>query len=350
MLKWIRALSISFLFISVLGTIQLISNFSLSSKDEALHVSVYNDFLDLEMIESFTKETGIKVHLHFYNANEELLTKIQFSKGEGLDILIPSDYACKILADKGFLQPIDKSRLNFLDRIYPFLLDRTFDPKNIYSIPYSWEAYGIVYDPQWIKQKEFFISDYFNPSYTKVMTPDFIEATTIAAYHLFQDKGSLTDQEVQKVSNLLREQNQTVTAYADFRSKDILSSKSAEIAVIKTSFLDAIKAINPGLEFSLTKDKFFASIENVVILKNSKKIDHIYTFLNYIYKPENLALTVNLFPCYPSCADTFNEPNDHEQIYFDVIKEIESRPDDMRLFYYVTEPDKGRNIFIESKT
>ena len=350
MLKWIRVVCISFLFVAVLGTIHLISNFSFSKDDDALNISVYNDFLDLEMVDAFTKETGIKVHLHFYNANEELLTKIQFSKGEGLDLLIPSDYACKILADKGFLQPIDKSRLNFLDRIYPFLLDRTFDPKNIYSIPYTWEAYGIVYDPNMINQRDFFISDYFNPNYKKVMTPDFIEATTIAAYHLFQDKDFITDRETQEISNLLKTQNQTVTAYADFRSKDILSSNSADLAVIKTSFLDAIKAINPNLEFSLTKDKFFASIENVVILKNTKKLDSIYIFLNYIYKKENLALTVNLFPCYPSCADTFNEPNEHEEIYFDVVKEIESRPNDMRLFYYVTDPDKGRNIFIESKT
>jgi spermidine/putrescine transport system substrate-binding protein len=345
----IRILFTLLLSFFILGSIQLISNFSPTSKKNELHISVYNDYLDLDMIDAFTKETGIKVHLHFFNSNEELITKIQFSKGEGLDLLIPSDYTCKILADKGVLQPIDRSKLDFLDRIYPFLLNKDFDKGNNYSIPYTWEAYGILFDPNQLQMKEFTINDYFNPSFQKVMTGDLIEATSIASYTLYKDKRDLSEGEIEELTSFLKTQNKSVRAYADFRGKDIVASTSAAYGMVKTSFLDAIHRENPHLKFSLTKDTFFTSIENVVILKKSKNLDQIYTFLNYIYKAENLALTANLFPCYPACEDTFAHPNNHCDLYFDTIEEIKLRPLQMQLFYYCSDPEKVRNMFIKSK-
>ena len=349
MLNWIRGFFICSLFAIILGTIHLISNFSLSDNKDELNVFVYNNFLDLEMVNAFTEETGIKVRLHYFNSNEELIAKLEITNAEGYDILFPTDYACKILEDKGFLQPLDKSKLDFFEKIYPFLLNKNFDPENRYSIPYMWEVYGIAYDPTLISKEKFFIKDYYNPSYRKVMPPDFIESINIASLHLFGDKNFLTDQEKKDVSNLLKIQNDSIVAYADFRAKDIITSKNAEVVLLKTSYLDEMKKEKPQLEYTLPKDKFFTSIENTAICKTAKNIDNAYAFLNYIYKAENLALAVNLFRCYPACPETFNCPHDHHEKFLEVIEEVKSRPQDMRLFYYITDPDTARDMFIKSK-
>ena len=63
-----------------------------NSKDQIV-LNVYNwgDYIDMDIINQFTKETGIKVNYDTFATNEEMYVKI--NKGNAsYDIAIPSDY------------------------------------------------------------------------------------------------------------------------------------------------------------------------------------------------------------------------------------------------------------------
>ena len=68
----------------------------------SLSLFVWGDFLDPTLITRFEKKTGIKVHLNFYYSNEELVVKLKETKGEGYDLIVPSDYTVKILSEAEF--------------------------------------------------------------------------------------------------------------------------------------------------------------------------------------------------------------------------------------------------------
>src|ERR1700722_18720735 len=90
----------------------------------------------------------MKVHLSYYSSHEELLVKFKATQGKGYDMIIPSDYAVGALAQTGLLKEIDKNRLPFWKEIDPLLLGHSFDPHNRYSIPFSWEVFGLGIDKE----------------------------------------------------------------------------------------------------------------------------------------------------------------------------------------------------------
>ncbi|MCH9616858.1 MAG: hypothetical protein SP4CHLAM5_01320 [Chlamydiia bacterium] len=350
MLKYIRGFFIFCLFACMIGTIQFITNNPFKTKKtNELNIFVYSDFLDVDMIDSFEQETGIKVNLHFFISNEELLAKLKITNNKGYDLLFLADYAGKILAEKGDLQEIDKSRIAILDRIYPFLLNKDFDPGNIFSIPYVWECSGFAYDPNIVKENDLTLKHLFDSPYRKVMTGDPIESINFAASYLYGDKDHLTTDEEQEIASLLKKQKKTVEAYAEFRAKDLMVAGDASFALLKTPHLDSLKEENNSIAFALPKDYIYTSIENVVLCKQAENVDNAYLFLNYIFKPENLAMTVDRFPCFPACPDALEFSDDHHESYLQSIEEIKCRKEDLRFFYYITEKDTAHKIFVQTK-
>ncbi|MBS0627482.1 MAG: spermidine/putrescine ABC transporter substrate-binding protein, partial [Verrucomicrobia bacterium] len=63
-----------------------------SYKDHTINVFAWSDILHPDIVADFEKETGIKVKFNYYSSNEELLVKLKATKGEGYDLIIPSDY------------------------------------------------------------------------------------------------------------------------------------------------------------------------------------------------------------------------------------------------------------------
>jgi spermidine/putrescine transport system substrate-binding protein len=353
MLKIIRSFFTLALFMGIYGGIKLITMEPFwATKQTELNVFVYSGVFDLDMIDRFEEETGIKVNLHFFTTNEELLTKLQFSsgKGSGIDLLFPCDFGCKILNDRGYLAPIDKSKLTFLDRIYPYLLHQTFDPNNDFSIPFVWEAYGIGYNPDIIKKDNLSLDDLFDERYQKVTTPDIVELIDLAAYHLYGDIESITQSQGKEITKLLIKQKETMEAYADFRAKDLLCSKAADIALLKTSFVTSLKEGSDLIKFTLPTDAIFLSIQCAVISNETKNHESIYKFLNFLYDPKNLALTTDQFPSYPACPDAFEHTSAHHKEFIDAIDEIKDRKEDIRFFLNLCEIKQMQKIFIDAKT
>src|ERR671917_1348242 len=75
-------------------------------------VNVYNwsDYVDPKVLESFTKETGIKVVYDTYDNNEIVETKLLAGKS-GYDIVVPSGPFVQRLIGAKVFQKLDKSKL-----------------------------------------------------------------------------------------------------------------------------------------------------------------------------------------------------------------------------------------------
>ena len=166
-----------------------------------LNVFAWGDILDPSVIAKFEKETNIKVRLSYYASNEELLVKLKATQGEGYDLIVPSDYAVKILIQENLLKCLDKSRLHFWKELNPHLLGHFFDPENRYSLPFEWEVYlfGINKDyfdanpklpPSWK-----LIFDRKTVQYKISMTNDPIEAIQFAGFYLFGNVSELNSQQ-----------------------------------------------------------------------------------------------------------------------------------------------------------
>ncbi len=54
-----------------------------------LYLYIWSEYIPDAVVENFTKETGIKVHMSNYDSNEAMYTKVKLA-GEGYDLIVPS--------------------------------------------------------------------------------------------------------------------------------------------------------------------------------------------------------------------------------------------------------------------
>lgn len=118
--------------------------FSASSfaADQELYFYNWSEYIPNEVLEDFTKETGIKVIYSTYESNESMYAKLK-TQGDGYDLVVPSTYFVSKMRKEDMLQKIDKSKLSHFSDLDPNYLNKSFDPGNNYSIPYIWGATGM---------------------------------------------------------------------------------------------------------------------------------------------------------------------------------------------------------------
>jgi spermidine/putrescine transport system substrate-binding protein len=121
----------------------------------SINVFAWGDILDPAVIADFEKETGIRVYLNYYSSNEELVVKMKATRGEGYDLVIPSDYVVPLLTADGLLKEINKEKIFFFADINPLLLNHAYDRENRYSIPFEWEIFGLGIDKNFFSTRPF---------------------------------------------------------------------------------------------------------------------------------------------------------------------------------------------------
>jgi len=111
---------------------------------QTLHIYNWGEYTGENIIADFEEYTGAKVVMENFDSNEQMYIKV--ASGESYDILVPSDYMIQRLISEGYLQKLDHSRLDCMDKLAEGVKNLPYDPENEYSIPYFWGTVGIVYD------------------------------------------------------------------------------------------------------------------------------------------------------------------------------------------------------------
>jgi len=276
-----------------------------------INVFAWGDILEPSVIADFEKETGIKVRLNYYSSNEELLVKIKATKGEGYDLIIPSDYAVNALREEGLLQELKREELPFWNKINPLLLNHTYDIENRYSIPFSWEIFllGInrsyfprLPDPSWK-----LVFDKESIHYRIAMVNDPRDALQMGSFYLFGLYQNLSKNQLDRVQNLLIEQKEWVEAYASFRADYFLATKNCPVVVASSSYIIRAMRKYPFVGYLIPKEGTFLTIENFAIPKASKKEALTYKLIRYLFQEESVQKHYETFGFFPSALPTDTE-------------------------------------------
>ena len=114
---------------------------------EKLRIISWADYVPAEVIAAFKKETGIDVEVTLSN-NEEMIAKLQASRGAGYDLAQPSqDRITGPQREFGIYKPIDMSQVK-IAQFQPALLEivrnNTMLDGKQYGLPYLWGTDGLV--------------------------------------------------------------------------------------------------------------------------------------------------------------------------------------------------------------
>ncbi|MBP9840986.1 MAG: extracellular solute-binding protein [Simkaniaceae bacterium] len=319
------------------------------SAEKSITVFTFAQMFDPEIITAFEKKTGIKVNLTYYDSNEELLVKLKASRGEGYDLIIPSDYAVALLREEGLLKKLDKSKLYFIDRIMPNLKGLPYDPENEHSLPFQWDIYGFGMNKELLPPGLPMTWDavFKNQGYPIIMSRDPIDTLNFASRYLFGHNDPLVKHEIKEIRSLLIKQKEWVQAYAALRGDFFLATRSVPLCLSISSYVFSTMKDFPFISFELPEEWTFISVENVAIPKPSDKEDLVYEFLNAMYEEETLAKCCDKLLFYPAIHGVISHMENKPAAFERILEESTSRT----LYFCkpIVSEERARTLWIEVK-
>ena len=117
----------------------------MGNEEKILKIYNYNDYMANRVLIKFAQEHKVKVWYELYENNSVLNEKITQEK-EGFDLACPSANFIQSYIQKGMLQKIDKTKLPHFTNLQFSILNQSYDPENLYTVPYFWGTLGIIYD------------------------------------------------------------------------------------------------------------------------------------------------------------------------------------------------------------
>ena len=119
--------------------------------NEVLYVYNWGEYLDETVNEMFEEETGIKVVYKIYDNNESMYAVVKNAPGT-YDIVFPSDYMVGRMIAEDMLEPINFENVPNFQYIMEDFKSLNYDPKNQYSVPYTWGMVGLLYNKSVVKE------------------------------------------------------------------------------------------------------------------------------------------------------------------------------------------------------
>jgi spermidine/putrescine transport system substrate-binding protein len=119
------------------------------SSSGELSILNWSDEIPDPVIPDFSKKTGIKVTTTPFSQNEEQITKLQSTKGQGFDLCQPTRDRAPQFKDLGLLQPFDLNKLPRTKDVIPSMMEAstsvwTWDGK-LYHLPHCWGTEGMAW-------------------------------------------------------------------------------------------------------------------------------------------------------------------------------------------------------------
>ena len=262
-------------------------------------LSLYNwfEYMPKELLDKFTKDTGIEVIMDTYDSNEALLAALKAGALGDYDLAVPGDYMVKIMIEEGLLDTFSSSALKNFGNIPPQWRDVDFDSGRKHSIPYQWGSTSFSVDRAVYKGDIRTTDILFNPppelSGKINMLDSQGEVLVMASLHLGIEQCSNDRKKLKQLDSLLQSAKKHWASFGSDIAKDVLVSGDAAAGMIYNGFSAKARAEKSTIEYSYPKQGFIVWMDNIVLLKNAPNRDNALKFMDFMLEPENIGILTN---------------------------------------------------------
>jgi len=286
----------------------MLALFSLPATAQERVVNFYNwsNYMAPDVLENFTKETGIKVVYDTFDANETLETRLLAGKS-GYDVVVPTAYFLQRQITAHVFQKLDKSKLPNLANAWPVVTGRlaTYDPGNLYAANYMWGTTGIGYSVKAVQK--ILGPDARIDSWDIVFKPENLAKFKDCGVHMLDsaddifpaalsylglDPNSTRQADLEKAADLVSKVRPYVRK---FHSSEYLSAlATGEICLVVGWSGDIMQARSRAAEaksdieigYTIPKEGAQMFFDNLAIPADAQHVAEAYELINYLYRPE----------------------------------------------------------------
>jgi spermidine/putrescine transport system substrate-binding protein len=259
--------------------------------EEAKELNLYNwaEYLPKTVLDKFTQETGIKVNYATYDTNEVMYAKVKTLKGEGYDLVVPSNYYVSRMIRENMLTKLDLSKLTSFKNLDPKLLNQPFDPNNQYSVPYTWGTTGIGFNTKHIKTgvitkwADLWDSKYKN---SLLMLDDMREVMGMGLKVLGYASNDTNEEHIKQAYEKLLTLLPNVKMFYAESPKIMFLEGEVKSGMIWNGEAFIANRENKEIQYVYPNEGVTLWVDNLVIPQGAKHLENAYKFINFILRPE----------------------------------------------------------------
>ena len=322
-----------------------------------VNVCSWGEYIDTSLIDEFEEKTGIEVNYQTAESNEALYSTLALG-GANYDVIVPSDYMISQLIEEGMLQELDYSKIPKFEKIDPRFRNLSYDPENLYTVPYTWGTLGIIYNTTMVDEPITSWSSMFDEKYADnvVMIRNSRDALGIALYYLGYSVNTTDESEIREAYQLLADAN-AKGVYQAFYMDEIFQAMERGNAAITAYYAGdylTMRENNPDLAYVVPEEGSNWFVDAMCILKNAQNVDEAHEWINFIASTEaNLANMDYIWYASPNSEALEQYPAWYEEQYGEPLDmelyEIMAAPQEVldRCEAYLVTPPDIRNLYNE---
>lgn len=261
-----------------------------ASAAEKIVISNWDGYMPADLLENFTKETGIEAEHAVHATNEEIMGKVTAGGGKGYDVLFVSGQFVEALAKLGLVAELDHANIPNIANLYPEAGQLGYDPGNKYSVPYAWGTTGLCYRSDLVSTPPTSWMDLLKPSdelkgkITMLATDRWLMGAGLKA--LGYSVNSTDEAEIEAAKELLIEAKKNLLAYDDTTFYSKLVSGEASLVHAWDGWCNYGIAENADIKYVVPKEGTDMWVDTMVVTAASEHKAAAEAFINYVLRPE----------------------------------------------------------------
>ena len=284
-----------------------------------VNVCSWGEYIDESLIEQFEEETGIMVNYQTAESNEALYSLLKSGAGD-YDVVVPSDYMISQLIEEDMLEKLDYGNIPNFKLIDDRFKNLPYDPRNEYTVPYTWGTVGIIYNTTMVDEPitswEIMFSDQYAGNV--LMFRNSRDAMATALLYLGYDLNTTDEAQLREAKELLADAKSR-GVYQSFVMDEIYQKMEGSNAAIGAYYAGDFLTMldnNEDLAFVIPEEGSNWFVDAMCVLKDAPHKAEAEAWINFIASTEaNLANMDYIWYASPNAEALEQYPAYYEELY-----------------------------------
>ncbi|MEE1611779.1 extracellular solute-binding protein [Microvirga sp. CF3016] len=264
---------------------------------EKLRLLTWADYVPKDVMEQFTKETGIEVEVTLSN-NEEMISKLRATQGAGFDLVQPSqDRIAGPQTEFGIYKPLDLSKIKsdlFIASMLEATKKNTTVDGKVYGVPHIWGTDGLIVNtkaaPKVADYNDLCDAAIAGKASFRAKRPSLIAfafANGMDPFASYKDPKAYTAM-MEKVGAKLAECKKSVKFFWDGKDQLLNAIRSGEVVAAMAWDTGGWKlnSENADIKFIAPKSGALGWVDTFAIPAKGRNDEAAYKWINFNMKPE----------------------------------------------------------------
>ncbi|MFT3984672.1 MAG: spermidine/putrescine ABC transporter substrate-binding protein [Lachnospiraceae bacterium] len=254
-----------------------------------LNLYTWDGMFPQEILDNFEAESGVKINYTNFDYDEDMLAKLEETKGGDYDLVIADDYIIELVIQEGLAQKLDKSQVPNFANINPVYQGYFYDPSDEYTVPVGAGIPLIVYDKEATGFEITSYEDLWNEKLENnlAIIGNYRVIDGITLKTMGESFNTEELDTINKAGEKLIELAPNIRLISDSNTQDYVVSGEVSAALLYTSQVTQALMARPELSVAYPKEGLGFGIMAGFIPSEAPNAAAAHAFLDYLLQPEN---------------------------------------------------------------